>query len=67
MCVQVVYITATMPYIVLLVLLIRGITLPGAMNGIREYIHVDLNKLNNLQVCYLPTDAVWVTHSMNIQ
>ncbi|XP_077084964.1 sodium-dependent noradrenaline transporter [Siphateles boraxobius] len=47
---KVVYITATMPYIVLLVLLIRGITLPGAMNGIRAYLHIDLKKLNNPQV-----------------
>ncbi|KAI5088740.1 sodium-dependent noradrenaline transporter [Silurus meridionalis] len=47
---KVVYITATMPYIVLFVLLIRGITLPGAMNGIRAYLYIDLNKLNNPQV-----------------
>uniref|UniRef100_A0A8C2EL53 Transporter n=1 Tax=Cyprinus carpio TaxID=7962 RepID=A0A8C2EL53_CYPCA len=47
---KVVYVTATMPYIVLLVLLIRGITLPGAMNGIRAYLHIDLKKLNNPQV-----------------
>ena len=48
--VQVVYITATMPYIVLFVLLIRGITLPGAMDGIRAYLHIDLKMLNNPKV-----------------
>uniref|UniRef100_A0A665X990 Transporter n=1 Tax=Echeneis naucrates TaxID=173247 RepID=A0A665X990_ECHNA len=48
--VQVVYITATMPYVVLFVLLIRGVTLPGAMNGIRAYLHIDLKRLNNLEV-----------------
>uniref|UniRef100_A0A4W4HBN0 Transporter n=1 Tax=Electrophorus electricus TaxID=8005 RepID=A0A4W4HBN0_ELEEL len=47
---KVVYITATMPYVVLLVLLVRGVTLPGAMNGIRAYLHIDLNKLNDPQV-----------------
>ncbi|XP_073715135.1 sodium-dependent noradrenaline transporter [Misgurnus anguillicaudatus] len=47
---KVVYITATMPYVVLLVLLIRGITLPGAANGIREYLRIDLKMLNNPQV-----------------
>lgn len=47
---KVVYFTATMPYIVLLLLLIRGITLPGAINGIRAYLHIDLKKLNNPQV-----------------
>ena len=49
-CSQVVYITATMPYVVLFVLLIRGITLPGAMDGIRAYLHIDFNMLNNPKV-----------------
>ncbi|RVE74797.1 hypothetical protein OJAV_G00025580 [Oryzias javanicus] len=47
---KVVYITATMPYVVLFVLLIRGITLPGALNGIKAYLHIDFARLNNLQV-----------------
>ncbi|MGH0114581.1 UNVERIFIED_CONTAM: hypothetical protein FKN15_022054 [Acipenser sinensis] len=47
---QVVYITATMPYVVLFVLVIRGITLPGAMDGIRAYLHIDLKRLNNATV-----------------
>lgn len=47
---QVVYITATMPYVVLFVLLIRGITLPGSINGIKAYLHIDFKKLNNLEV-----------------
>uniref|UniRef100_A0A8C4DK25 Transporter n=1 Tax=Dicentrarchus labrax TaxID=13489 RepID=A0A8C4DK25_DICLA len=47
---KVVYITATMPYVVLFVLLIRGITLPGAMKGIRAYLHIDFKRLNNLEV-----------------
>uniref|UniRef100_A0A672GZT7 Transporter n=1 Tax=Salarias fasciatus TaxID=181472 RepID=A0A672GZT7_SALFA len=47
---KVVYITATMPYVVLFVLLIRGITLPGSMDGIRAYLHIDFNRLNNLEV-----------------
>ena len=49
-CVQVVYITATMPYVVLFVLLIRGVTLPGSMDGIRAYLHIDFKRLNNLEV-----------------
>lgn len=55
--IKVVYITATMPYVVLFVLLIRGITLPGAMQGIKAYLHIDFKRLNNLEVrasaCYL--------------
>uniref|UniRef100_A0A4W5JPK3 Transporter n=1 Tax=Hucho hucho TaxID=62062 RepID=A0A4W5JPK3_9TELE len=47
---KVVYITATMPYVVLFVLLIRGITLPGAMDGIRAYLHIDFKQLNDPKV-----------------
>uniref|UniRef100_A0A1A7XVR8 Transporter n=1 Tax=Iconisemion striatum TaxID=60296 RepID=A0A1A7XVR8_9TELE len=47
---KVVYITATMPYIVLFVLLIRGITLQGSMKGITSYLSIDINRLNNLEV-----------------
>lgn len=47
---QVVYITATMPYVVLFVLLIRGVTLPGSFEGIKAYLHIDFKRLNNLEV-----------------
>uniref|UniRef100_A0A1A8HXW1 Transporter n=1 Tax=Nothobranchius kuhntae TaxID=321403 RepID=A0A1A8HXW1_NOTKU len=47
---KVVYITATMPYIVLFVLLIRGATLKGSMKGITAYLSIDINKLKNLEV-----------------
>uniref|UniRef100_H2TS03 Transporter n=1 Tax=Takifugu rubripes TaxID=31033 RepID=H2TS03_TAKRU len=47
---KVVYITATMPYVVLFVLLIRGVTLPGSMEGIKAYLHIDFKRLNNLEV-----------------
>lgn len=42
---QVVWITATMPYVVLTALLLRGVTLPGAMDGIRAYLSVDFYRL----------------------
>lgn len=42
---QVVWITATMPYVVLFALLLRGVTLPGAVDGIRAYLSVDFHRL----------------------
>uniref|UniRef100_A0ABI7VPJ6 Transporter n=1 Tax=Felis catus TaxID=9685 RepID=A0ABI7VPJ6_FELCA len=42
---KVVWITATMPYAVLFALLLRGLTLPGAVDGIRAYLSVDFHRL----------------------
>ena len=47
---QVVYVTATFPYLVLVILLIRGLTLPGAMEGIRFYLIPDWQKLADFKV-----------------
>ncbi|XP_068787041.1 sodium-dependent proline transporter-like [Struthio camelus] len=47
---KVVYITATFPYLVLLVLLIRGATLEGSMDGVRFYLSSDWSKLQSAQV-----------------
>nr|XP_022311573.1 sodium-dependent proline transporter-like isoform X2 [Crassostrea virginica] len=47
---KVVYVTATLPYLLLTVILIKGLTLPGATDGILFYIRPDFNKLANLQV-----------------
>ncbi|XP_074974449.1 sodium-dependent noradrenaline transporter isoform X2 [Caretta caretta] len=47
---KVVWITATLPYVVLFVLLIHGITLPGAYNGINAYLHIDFRRLKEATV-----------------
>ncbi|XP_026169874.1 sodium- and chloride-dependent GABA transporter 3-like [Mastacembelus armatus] len=47
---KVAYFTATFPYVLLLILLIRGLTLPGASEGIYFYLYPDLNSLANLEV-----------------
>uniref|UniRef100_A0A452H8U7 Solute carrier family 6 member 8 n=1 Tax=Gopherus agassizii TaxID=38772 RepID=A0A452H8U7_9SAUR len=47
---KIVYFTATFPYVVLIVLLIRGVLLPGAGAGILYYLKPDWAKLGSPQV-----------------
>lgn len=47
---KVVYFTALFPYVVLVMLFIRGLTLPGAYNGIRYYLEPEWEKLKSAQI-----------------
>ncbi|XP_077385387.1 sodium- and chloride-dependent GABA transporter 2-like [Festucalex cinctus] len=44
------YFTATFPYAMLLVLLVRGLTLPGAKEGIKFYLYPDASRLGDPMV-----------------
>ncbi|KAF7659908.1 hypothetical protein LDENG_00291240 [Lucifuga dentata] len=47
---KVVYFTALFPYVVLVILLIHGVSLPGALDGIVYYLKPDWSKLGEAQV-----------------
>ncbi|XP_042180069.1 sodium- and chloride-dependent GABA transporter 2-like isoform X2 [Oncorhynchus tshawytscha] len=47
---KVVYITTTFPYLMLAILLVRGITLPGAAQGIVYYLKPNITRLADPQV-----------------
>ncbi|XP_018024798.1 sodium-dependent dopamine transporter [Hyalella azteca] len=49
---KVVWVTATMPYVILTLLLIRGAILPGAADGIIYYLKPSISALLNYQVWY---------------
>ncbi|XP_064820992.1 sodium-dependent neutral amino acid transporter B(0)AT1-like, partial [Oncorhynchus masou masou] len=42
-----VYITSTLPYVVLTIFLIRGLTLKGSLNGVKFLFTPDMNELMN--------------------
>uniref|UniRef100_H3DB51 Transporter n=2 Tax=Tetraodon nigroviridis TaxID=99883 RepID=H3DB51_TETNG len=45
-----VYVTATFPFLMLAVLLVRGLTLPGAFLGIKHYLYPNITRLADPQV-----------------
>ena len=47
---QVVYFTAIFPYVMLIVLLIRGVMLEGYMEGIKFYMSADTTRLTDASV-----------------
>ena len=47
---KVVWVTATMPYLILTLLLIRGAMLPGAVDGLLFYVQPNIDKLKNIKV-----------------
>jgi len=54
---QVVWVTATLPYVVLLILLVRGATLPGAWRGVVFYLKPQWSKLLETSVSSSTTQS----------
>ncbi|HEX9746161.1 MAG TPA: sodium-dependent transporter [bacterium] len=47
---KVVLVTVPLPFVLLIILFFRGITLPGAIDGIEAYLHPDFNALKDINV-----------------
>ncbi|KAJ8373536.1 hypothetical protein SKAU_G00041160 [Synaphobranchus kaupii] len=47
---KVVYFTATFPYLMLFILFVRGVSLPGAWQGVMYYLYPDISKISNPSV-----------------
>ncbi|KAF4071971.1 hypothetical protein AMELA_G00268920 [Ameiurus melas] len=63
---KVVYFTATFPYVMLLVLLIRGLTLPGAMQGVKFYLYPDIQRLLEPQVWMEAASQIFYSYSIGL-
>ncbi|KAG7223112.1 hypothetical protein INR49_015871, partial [Caranx melampygus] len=63
---KVVYFTATFPYVMLLILLIRGLTLPGALQGVLFYLLPEPSRLTDPQVWMEAGAQVFFSYSVGV-
>nr|XP_020468107.1 sodium- and chloride-dependent GABA transporter 3-like [Monopterus albus] len=61
---KVAYFTATFPYVMILILLIRGLTLPGAWQGVYYYLYPDLKHLAKLEVWIEAGSQIYFSYSL---
>ncbi|KAM9733064.1 sodium- and chloride-dependent GABA transporter 2-like [Menidia menidia] len=63
---KVVYFTATFPYVMLIVLLIRGLCLPGALQGVVFYLLPDPSRLTDPQVWMEAGAQIFFSYSIGV-
>eukprot|EP00105_Crassostrea_gigas_P008444 XP_011423014.1 PREDICTED: sodium- and chloride-dependent taurine transporter-like isoform X2 [Crassostrea gigas] len=63
---KVMYFTATSPYILMLILLIRGVTLDGAAEGLKFYLLPDWSKLQEAQVWVDAGTQIFFSYSISL-
>ncbi|XP_045204614.2 sodium- and chloride-dependent taurine transporter-like isoform X2 [Mercenaria mercenaria] len=63
---KVMYVTVSSPYILMMILLIRGLTLDGAVDGIKYYLVPDFSKLLKLQVWADAGNQVFYSYSLSV-
>ncbi|KAA8593836.1 hypothetical protein FQN60_004670, partial [Etheostoma spectabile] len=64
--VDVVYFTATFPYVMLVILLIRGLSLPGALQGVLYYLLPELSRLTDPQVWMEAGAQIFFSYSVGV-
>ncbi|XP_076468200.1 sodium- and chloride-dependent taurine transporter-like [Babylonia areolata] len=63
---KVMYFTATSPYVLMLVLLIRGVTLEGASTGLRYYLLPEWSRLLDIQVWVDAGTQIFYSYSVGL-